>query len=135
MTSIEWRDDFNINVRELDAQHRTMAGLVNRLHRAVDDHEAPEAVGAILAQLVECTRDHFATEERMMLEHGYPEYGAHMREHQDLLEQLETLRRKVSGGAGPVFAAGADFSSDWVMVHLLGSDKRFGDFLNRKNVY
>jgi len=45
MTNIEWLDDFNINVRELDAQHQTMAGLVNRLHRAVEDREGRAAVG------------------------------------------------------------------------------------------
>lgn len=135
MASIEWRDDFNINVRELDAQHRTMAESVNRLHQAVADGLGQEAVGAILIELVECTRDHFATEERMMLEHGYPEYGAHVREHTDLMEQLETVRRKVMGGSGPVFAGADDFSSDWVMVHVSGSDKKLGAFLNRKNVF
>jgi hemerythrin len=135
MANIEWRDDFHINVSTLDAQHRTMAELVNRLHRAVADRQAHHAIGAILTELIECTREHFETEERMMLEHGYPEYGAHMREHRDLMEQLETVRRKVTGGSGPVFAAAADFSSDWVMVHLLGSDKKLGAFLNRKNVF
>jgi len=135
MAKLEWRDDYNINVRELDAQHRTMAESVNRLHTAVERHADQETVGAILDELVECTREHFATEERMMLEHGYPEYGAHMREHRDLMEQLETVRRRVTGGSGPVFSAAADFSSDWVMVHVLGSDKKLGAFLNRKNVF
>jgi len=135
MANIEWRDNFNINVSKLDAQHQAMAELVNRLHRAVADREGPDAIGAILTQLVECTRDHFETEERMMLEHGYPEYRAHMREHRDLMDQLEAVRRKVTGGSGPVFAAAADFSTDWVMVHVLGSDKKLGAFLNRKNVF
>ena len=135
MANIEWLDDFNINVRELDAQHRTMAGLVNRLHRAVEDREGRAAVAAILAELVECTREHFEMEERMMLEHGYPEYSAHTREHRELMGQLETVRRKVTEGTGLVFAQGADFSSDWIMVHLLDSDKKLGVFLNRKNVY
>lgn len=135
MASIEWQDDFNINVRELDAQHHMMALLVNRLHRAVADRQGQEAVGEILEQLVEHTRAHFRTEEGLMLEHGYPEYATHMREHKDLLDQLETVRRKVTGGTGPAFAAGADFSSDWVMVHLLGSDRKLGAFLNRKNVF
>ena len=135
MASIDWRDEYNINVRQLDGQHRQMAALANRLHRAVEDGEGAEAASETLEQLIELTRGHFQTEERLMLEYGYPEYAAHMREHQDLLEQLEVLRRKVTGGAVLVFAAGADFSSDWVMVHLLGSDRNLGAFLNRKNVY
>jgi len=135
MGSIDWRDDFNINVRQLDDQHRQMAVLVNRLHRAAETRERPEAVSEVLEQLIDLTRAHFDNEERLMLEYGYPEYGTHMREHHDLLEQLAALRRKVEGGAGLAFAAGSDFSSDWVMVHLLGSDKKLGVFLNRKNVY
>jgi hemerythrin len=135
MASIEWREDFNINVRQLDQQHREMAELANRLDRAANERQARESIRRILEELIAVTRVHFDTEERLMLEYGYPEYSAHAKEHQQLMEQLHAVQRKVDAGANLVFAAGADFSRDWVMVHLLGSDKKLGEFLNRKHVY
>ena len=135
MQTIEWRDDFNINVAELDHQHQRLAELVNELHRAVTGGQDAREVGGILKRLLAFTRSHFETEERLMLEFDYPDFQAHKNEHDDLLDQLECVARKISGGHGPVFAPEVDVSSDWVMVHMLGFDKPLGDYLNGRDVY
>ena len=134
MKTIEWRDEFNINVDEIDRQHRRMAELVNELHRAAIEKEDASVVSGVLDELLAYTRHHFKTEERLMLEHEYPDYQAHKNEHDDLLDKLECVVRKISGGHGPVFAAEVDVSADWVMVHMLGYDKPLGAYLNSKSV-
>jgi len=135
MKTIEWRDEFNINVAEIDRQHRHMAGLVNELHRAATSGQDASFVGGVLDELVAYTRDHFKTAERLMQEHDYPDYRAHKNEHDALLCKLECIARRISSGHGPVFAAEVDISADWVMVHMLGYDKPLGEYLNRRSVH
>ena len=134
MSTIVWRDEYNINVAELDAQHRRIAELVNALHEVVSTQQGKADVVVALQALIEYTRMHFRTEERLMQEYEYSEMEAHRQEHKDLLRQLDFIAHKLTGGVGPVFSADLDVSGDWVMIHLLGSDKRLGLFLNSREV-
>lgn len=135
MPTLKWKTEFNVNVRQIDEQHERLAGLVDRLGQAGLDRSDIGAVQRILTELIEFTREHFATEERLMLKHAYPGYSEHKAEHELLLDKLIVLQKEVAGGWRPSFHPERDVSTDWVMLHVNGPDRRLGVFLNGKGVY
>ena len=89
----------------------------------------------MLVDLVEYTRFHFSTEEKLMEKHGSGIVEKHQKEHNLLLRHMEDLLESVSQGTYPVFYSDYDVSNDWFLAHILKFDKKLGEYLNSKGVY
>ncbi len=135
MSLITWHDDYSINVCQIDFQHQELVELVNQLHDAVKSHSNPQTLDRLMIKLIESTTEHFATEEKLMIENDYPGYTIHKSQHDDLLWQLKDFAREVSGMPSSAFRFSFDISTDWLMKHIVESDVRLGKFLNKKNVF
>ncbi len=135
MPIVTWSNEYNINVDEIDNQHQEMLGLVNNLHSSVESRTDKNILKKMLAELVVYTRMHFATEEQLMEQHDYPHHIEHKQEHRLLLQHLEFLLGAVSIGKYPTFFSDYDISTDWMFMHISGSDKKLGEFLNSQNIY
>ena len=135
MPILSWRDEFNVNVKKIDAQHQKMLDLVNNLHTSVEACIDKEELKNLLIELVEFTSNHFSTEEKLMKEYAYPAYAKHHREHRILIQHMNQLVAAVSDGKSPTFYSDYDVSSDWALVHITEYDKDLGAFLNSKDVY
>jgi hemerythrin len=135
MALIDWSDEHNVNVREIDDQHRQLVALVNQLHEAMKLRGGKEAIRRRLGDLIRHTQVHFSTEERLMSDTGYPEYGRHKAEHDALLRQVVNLERQVHEGDLLLsFGVALDLRA-WAIGHITFSDKPLGLFLNRHGVF
>ena len=130
-----WRDEYSVNVEEIDLQHQKLLELVNGLHTAVESRIDKEELRGQLIKLVEFTREHFATEERLMEAHGYPDSNQHHEEHRLLLQHMDDLVAGVSSGKYPTFYSDYDVSNDWALIHINESDKKLGAYLNSKEIF
>jgi len=136
MAALPWDDNYNVNVKVMDKQHRRLAELVNNLHVALSAGRAREEVNGTMNELVAFTRLHFATEEELMLKYEYPDYLAHLAEHKMVLGQMNKLADSLQGkNSAILFNVEADISDDWIGKHLLERDAPLGRFLNEKGVY
>ena len=135
MPIVTWIDEYNINVEEIDLQHKRLLELVNNLHASVEACIDKETLKEMLVQLVDFTREHFETEEKLMKEHDYPEFKKHHKEHKILLKHMNELVRMVSKGKSPTFYSDYDVSTDWALLHISEQDKQMGEFLNSKGVF
>lgn len=135
MSHVIWRDSFKLNVHEIDSQHEEMAGLVEGLYEAVAAKEDMEQVNRILSDLVDYTREHFFTEERLMREHDYPQYDQHKEEHDELLKQLEFFSQEAMRRTLSIGQFDFDLSRDWFIKHIEDCDKALAIFLNKKGIY
>ena len=84
-------------VPDLDAEHDLMLGVVRALEKAVAAAPRPQ-VEALLQQLSEFTKVHFATEEIMMRMYAYPEFARHQLEHARLVDQVDEVRAEFAAG-------------------------------------
>ena len=134
MPILNWSEEFSINVAEIDAQHKKLLEHVNNLHAAVEAKIDKTDLRQMLVSLVEFTRLHFSTEEKLMKKHGL-EHATHHQEHQVLLKHMEDLVEGVSRGQYPIFYSDYDVSDDWFLTHILQFDKKLGELLNSKGVY
>jgi len=64
--------------------------MINELARLIDNRET-DAITLKLNELVNHTVEHFAGEEKMMLEKGFPPYQMHKTEHDKALSQMKEV--------------------------------------------
>ena len=134
MAALPWREEYRINVSKIDDQHRELADRVAQLHMVLDSDKGYSDIEQVLDELISFTHLHFTTEEQLMIKHEYPEYPAHKKAHQLLLNQMLTLADRLSENHAVGFAGADDISGDWVVNHLLEKDVPLGKFLNEKGV-
>jgi len=113
-----------IGIASIDDEHREIADRINQLIGEATNGTPSEAVKEMLNELILFVGEHFANEERLMLEHGYPELKSHADEHQRLLYQLKNV---LKGDAKAILTPA--FLIDWLEMHALKDDMKFGKHL------
>lgn len=134
MALISWSDTYSVNVREVDEQHKKLIDLINKLHDAMKVGKGSQMIGDVLASLIDYTGSHFATEERYMKLHSYPEYEHHKKEHNLLVMKVLDVQKNVQSGKAPITQDVMMFLKDWLVKHIQGEDKKFGPFFNSKGI-
>ena len=134
MALLTWDSKYSVNIGEIDAQHRKLFDLVNNLHDAMKSGQGKNVMGKILSELVDYTVYHFRTEEDLFQKHGYPGYLNHKKEHDDLTKQVLDLKGRSDKGEMIVTVEVMNFLKNWLNNHILGTDKKYSQFLNGKGV-
>jgi len=127
-----WDPSYSVNIGIIDAQHKNLVSILGELHEAMAAGKGKEKLGPVLSNLIKYTQAHFATEERLMEKHGYPEYGAHKAEHENLTGTVMDFHRRFLSNEVAMTVEVMEFLANWLFKHIKGSDKRYGPFLNAK---
>ncbi len=135
MALVTWKEIYVVNVEEVDLQHKKLVSLINELHDAMIIGQGQSVLGKILAELVEYTLYHFATEEKYFDEYGYPDADHHKEQHNTLVEQVAAIQKQYNSGEKVLTLDVMNFLRDWLHDHIVGSDKLYGPFLNSKDLY
>ncbi len=136
MSTANWKDEYTVNVNEIDSQHKKMINLVNNIQLSVVSHKNKDNdLKLLLYELLEYTRINFSTEENLMKKHAYPKFKKHHKEHKSLLKQIKQLIKVLEKGKHLTFYSDYDISSDLAIIHMKDHDKKLADFLNSKNIY
>ena len=77
------------------------------------------------------TREHFASEERLLQEHAPEQLERHQRAHRRLLEDLQSLAAGVDQQS---MALTMRYLQDWLFVHIEGADRPLGEVLNARGI-
>ena len=133
-SSFFWRNEFNLNIREMDKQHRVLVGIINDLQQAVKDGYGKERLGDILERLLEYTDKHFADEEKLMKKHGYPGYNEHKGKHIKMKAKVQSLVRDYNSGRVTMSFSVLTFLQDWLSKHIMGTDMMYATYLNKKGI-
>lgn len=130
MAFTEWNPQFSVHSPEMDAQHKTIFRLVNELHEGIFTRRSGNFLGSAIQELIDYTERHFAEEEHLMRQHGYPGYERHKAAHEQLLGQVLEFERKFHAGDSGFTAEIFQFLvSDWLIKHILGTDRMYAPFL------
>lgn len=134
MPLISWSDTYSVNVKEIDEQHKKLIDLINKLHDAMKVGKGSQMIADVLKALIDYTSSHFATEERYMKLHAYPEYAHHKKEHNLLVMKVLDVQKNLQSGKAPITQDIMAFLKDWLITHIQGEDKKFGPFFNSKGL-
>jgi hemerythrin len=121
-----------LEIPELDEDHQHLLRRVNALLAAVASRESP-VVQSALGELRAEAEAHFAREEILMREAGYPGLKKHCASHQRLLRELSTLRVALdASGRLRVPLAPVSYIRRWFAAHITGEDRMVGAYLDQK---
>lgn len=125
MALIEWRDEFNTGIADVDHEHRELVDLINRLHDHIasgaDRSQVSEFLGEVFARIAA----HFALEESIMRKHRYDEYQAHKAEHEQLLDEIrDIMDAQQAGGTSAYQVQLPSVVRDWFINHFKSKDSR-----------
>jgi len=134
MAMITWDDKYSVGVSEIDAQHKQLISMINRLHDAMLAGKSKEILGGILNGLIDYTGSHFKTEEVFFDKFAYPGTLYHVKEHRDFVSTVTNFKTKYDAGSASFSIELMTFLSDWLKKHISVSDKKYGPFLNAKGV-
>jgi hemerythrin-like metal-binding protein len=126
---IVWTERFSIGLKKIDRQHQRLFAIINDLIRNQTAAADSEVIADILARITEYTNYHFKTEERVMMEYGYPDYPLQVAEHTEFKAKTAKFCLDAMTGKSGLSAEMLDYLQSWLVNHILESDLKFKDFL------
>ena len=109
----------------IDSDHREFVSLINQLD-AASNADFP----ALFKQLFEHTEQHFAMENQLMTEHGFPAETEHRGEHVRVLGEIKQFQSRVDKG---MIAFGRAFLqerlSQWFLLHIMTMDSALAAYM------
>lgn len=129
-----WDDALSVHIEEIDEQHKKLIELLNRLHECKASKKGDATIKAILKELIDYTVYHFAFEEKLFDEHGYPQTKEHKESHRKLEEQVHEFAKAFDAGSASLSADLFMFLRGWLNGHIRGSDRQYSPFLGAKKV-
>ncbi|MFQ3573295.1 MAG: bacteriohemerythrin [Thermodesulfovibrionales bacterium] len=136
MALLSWGSLFETKIVEIDNQHKKLVELLNHVHDSVQNKKGKDIMNKALTELVNYTKDHFATEEKYMKQYGYPEFEKHKKEHEDLAKRVAEFQQKYSKSSDdPLLVQELSiFLKSWLTNHIVGTDKKYAPFLLSKGL-
>ena len=135
MALILWDENYSVNVREIDSQHKKLIAIINELNGCITDGSDKNVVEKILIDLAEYTAFHFSSEEKYFALYNYPNTNFHMQQHTLLIDQLKEYINKYKNGIKDFAPTLLNFLKDWLTNHIVGSDKKYSEFFNSNGIY
>lgn len=132
MAFVNWSPNLSVGIDFIDADHQQSITLLAELQDLVASDQPRTAAIEKLDELIEFSEQHFRFEERLMKENNYREFAQHQAIHKTLPQQTAELRERLASGATDIRPEVMDFLKEWLMRHILESDKHFGGFLEKK---
>ncbi|GGX55358.1 bacteriohemerythrin [Saccharospirillum salsuginis] len=125
--TLHWTSDLEIGIPVIDAQHQRIVEYINRVDHAHRTHESAEVLN-VLDELVDYTLSHFAFEETLMEEAGYPFAKAHKKVHQLFARRIDNFQQQAK--------AGEDITEElihvlkaWLVNHIKRDDNDYSDLV------
>jgi len=131
---MEWSSDLSVGVGLIDDQHKVLLDLVNELHAGMRNRKSDAVLVGIVERLKEYTVKHFAQEEELFDRYGYPETAMHKEIHAKLVQQVLDFESGLKSGKAKVSMEIMRFLKDWLVNHIMGTDKKYGPFMNSKGI-
>ncbi len=131
---VRWKPEYSVGIESIDAQHRQLIELINRLQNTVDYATGGDYERAALEAVVDYTLTHFRYEEDLMAEHDYPSFEAHRAEHQKMVARVEELVQAYRDNQDRALQDALAYLKAWLINHINGTDQQYSEFLIAKGV-
>jgi hemerythrin len=137
MDFIHWTPEYSVQIKEFDKQHQGLIEILNTLYENRDGSfsQRREIVGVAILQLKEYANQHFAAEEKLLLQFNYPEYAQHKAEHQFFIKTINEFIQIYRSGSQTLSSKTINFLNEWFSKHILVTDKQYAPFLNVQGIH
>ncbi len=132
MGYLKWKDKYSVNVAEIDEQHKKLFDLVNAMYDAMHAGKGSDMIGTVVDEFVDFTDYHFKAEERLLLQHGYPDFDFHKEMHDTLVRKAQSLKEAFDSGNSPTTIEVMLVMANWLNIHILDEDQKYKPYIEVK---
>jgi hemerythrin len=132
--ALTWDTTLVMGVPELDEQHQELFERLDGLLNAIRRGSSRDEVGRTLAFLCVYAQTHFAAEEALMRETGYPALADHKAQHDgfsDALAALAAEHRRDGPSPSLILRVNARVST-WLRDHIYRVDRALAEHLRAR---
>jgi hemerythrin len=136
MAFMTWTKEISVGVASLDDDHKKLIDIINALHAGIVAGHKKEILAAVLDQLVNYTKFHFAKEEELLFQTKYLAVSTHKMEHASFVSRITNLQERLK--SAPVVMLDLELMSflrNWLLTHIQGSDIKYGPRLNASGIF
>jgi len=131
---LTWNRVSSVGVRAMDQQHGVLMDTLHDIRQAVLQGAGRERVTRELSRLLEFTRQHFLSEERLLEHMGFPALEHHREAHAKMIEKFERLLENAKHGNGAQMLSAAAAPHEWFVEHVEQLDRNYGEWLNERGI-
>lgn len=120
---IQWEDEFNVGLADMDAQHRMFFDLI--LKTGTSDHTDSQTTQELLNELMRYATYHFACEEQLMRIYDFPGASDHTAAHDRLIMELKQFMEDFATNQLNISKL-MFFLFKWFASHTTFDDQHYG---------
>jgi len=124
-----WNDGYSVGNKEMDLQHQKLMKLINDLDEVIQKGRSAAAFEKVIDGLIDYTKTHFASEERLMEKAAYPDLEHHKDTHFHFIKEIVWFKAQSQSGNPAMNDQLLVYLRTWLSGHILGVDKKYSSFL------
>jgi hemerythrin len=129
---------YSIGIDEMDAQHARWIHLIEEFKVVASGHLLDQtsiaAAKVALVQMLEYTRSHFASEEKFIAAHHYPDLEAHKKHHRKLEAEVIKLGDEIDAHTSNRVPLKLNLLiTIWLLEHITQDDAKYARFILEKS--
>lgn len=129
MACMEWTQELETGIQEIDSQHRQFVDLINELDDAIKTSNA-DGIKHVIEGVLSYTITHFGFEEELMQKAGFSSLKAHQQSHEYFMRKVAVLRGRFNAGEN-VSLLLLNMLKDWLVSHIKGEDRDYIDSVKK----
>ena len=129
---LQWKNEYSVGIDEIDNQHKHLLELIKNLLKIciVDSSTKLESFSELASTTIKRFAEHFAAEEKLMLDREYPKYKEHKTRHDKLLVDVKGMMENIAGEDQDAKLMNiVVFIREWFVETVHGSDKEMGIYI------
>jgi len=131
---LTWTEDLITGNELIDEQHKTIFNITNVFIDTCLKGEGKKVLEEMLEFLIEYTVNHFKYEEKLMIEHNYPEYDKHKMNHDEFKVTVTELKKEFdhSGVSDELNRSLSGTIVRWLIKHIKFDDVKIAKFIRKE---
>lgn len=121
--ALRWTPELEIGIPVIDSQHERIVDYINKVELAHKHHSHQELM-EVLDELVDYTMSHFAFEETLMEEAGYPFVKPHKKVHSLFTRRISAYQQSARVGED-VTEELMHTLTNWLVNHIKHDDRDY----------
>ncbi len=132
MILIKWTDDYCLNIKAIDDQHKKLVDMINMFYNEMSKKSNKELISDLISKMKAYTEFHFKTEEELFSKLPYQNSNEHKDKHQDFIDKVTDLENRFIKGKLILSIEITNFLKEWITDHIMVSDKEYAKIYNDK---
>jgi len=120
---IPWGPDLELGIPEIDAQHRSLVDLANKLHAQLMNGESGDETRNSVAELFAYSATHFADEEAYFSRFNLPGIADHAAAHASFVARALEFEERLASKAPADNSELLRFLQTWIRRHISRDDR------------